>query len=141
MVKPESSLAKKATVLATSSGRTRRPIGLVAPSSKGAAETLGQRAGFRRGGLHFSSRRFLAPWKWCWIAGDDWFGSTFIVTFATVSATALLLFIPWELSRRRPLIDLHLPVSRQFGSCFLVMLGTGALLIATTQVLPQLLQD
>jgi MFS transporter, DHA2 family, multidrug resistance protein len=72
---------------------------------------------------------------------DDWFGSTFIVTFAAISATALLLFIPWELSRRRPLIDLHLLVSRQFGSCFLVMLGTGALLIATTQVLPQLLQD
>ena len=31
--------------------------------------------------------------------------------------------------------------SRQFGTCFLVMLGTGALLIATTQELPQLLQD
>jgi MFS transporter, DHA2 family, multidrug resistance protein len=31
--------------------------------------------------------------------------------------------------------------SRQFGTCFLVMLGTGALLIATTQALPQLLQD
>ena len=72
---------------------------------------------------------------------DDWFGSNFIVTFAAVSATALLLFIPWELNRARPLIDLHLLTSRQFGSCFLVMLGTGALLIATTQVLPQLLQD
>ena len=72
---------------------------------------------------------------------DDWFGSSFIVTFAALSATALLLFIPWELARARPLIDLHLLTSRQFGSCFLVMLGTGALLIATTQVLPQLLQD
>ena len=72
---------------------------------------------------------------------DDWFGSNFIVAFAAVSATALLLFIPWELNRARPLIDLHLLTSRQFGSCFLVMLGTGALLIATTQVLPQLLQD
>jgi DHA2 family multidrug resistance protein len=72
---------------------------------------------------------------------DDWFGSSFIVTFAAVSATALLLFIPWELNRRRPLIDLYLLTSRQFGACFLVMLGTGALLIATTQVLPQLLQD
>ena len=31
--------------------------------------------------------------------------------------------------------------SRQFGTCFLIMLGTGALLVATTQELPQLLQD
>ncbi len=31
VMKPESSLAKKATALATSSGRTLRPIGLVAP--------------------------------------------------------------------------------------------------------------
>lgn len=68
---------------------------------------------------------------------DDWFGSNFIVTFAAMSAVALLLFIPWELSRARPLIDLHMLTSRQFGTCFLVMLGTGALLIATTQALPQ----
>jgi MFS transporter, DHA2 family, multidrug resistance protein len=72
---------------------------------------------------------------------DDWFGSNFIVTFAAMSVVALLLFIPWELSRARPLIDLHMLTSRQFGTCFLVMLGTGALLIATTQALPQLLQD
>jgi DHA2 family multidrug resistance protein len=72
---------------------------------------------------------------------DDWFGSPFIVTFAAISATALLLFIPWELNRSRPLIDLNMLTSRQFGTCFLVMLGTGALLIATTQALPQVLQD
>lgn len=66
---------------------------------------------------------------------------SFIVTFAAVSTTALLLFIPWELNRSRPLIDLNMLTSRQFGTCFLVMLGTGALLIATTQALPQLLQD
>jgi MFS transporter, DHA2 family, multidrug resistance protein len=28
---------------------------------------------------------------------DDWFGSSFIVTFASVSATSLVLFIPWAL--------------------------------------------
>jgi DHA2 family multidrug resistance protein len=31
--------------------------------------------------------------------------------------------------------------SRQFGACFVVMLGVGAILIATTQMLPQLLQE
>jgi MFS transporter, DHA2 family, multidrug resistance protein len=72
---------------------------------------------------------------------DDWFGSGFIVTFAAISATALLLFIPWELNRPRPLIDIKMLTGRQFGTCFLIMLVTGALLIATTQILPQLLQE
>jgi MFS transporter, DHA2 family, multidrug resistance protein len=72
---------------------------------------------------------------------DDWFSSSFIVTFAAISATAFLLFIPWELNREQPLIDLRMLAGRQFGTCFLIMLATGALLIATTQALPQLLQD
>jgi DHA2 family multidrug resistance protein len=72
---------------------------------------------------------------------DDWFASNFIVTFAAISATAFLLFIPWELNRPQPLIDLQMLAGRQFGTCFVIMLATGALLIATTQALPQLLQD
>ena len=72
---------------------------------------------------------------------DDWFHSNFIITFAIISAVALLAFIPWELSRAKPLIDLEMLAGRQFGTCFLIMLATGALLIATTQALPQLLQE
>jgi MFS transporter, DHA2 family, multidrug resistance protein len=72
---------------------------------------------------------------------DDWFSSSFILTFAAISATAFLLFVPWELNREEPLIDLRMLAGRQFGTCFLIMLATGALLIATTQALPQLLQD
>ena len=72
---------------------------------------------------------------------DDWFGSGFIVTFAAISATALLLFIPWEMNRPEPLIDIKMLIGRQFGTCFIIMLVTGALLIATTQILPQLLQE
>jgi DHA2 family multidrug resistance protein len=72
---------------------------------------------------------------------DDWFGSGFIVASAAVSATAFLLFIPWELNRPQPLIDIQMVTGRQFGTCFVIMLVTGALLIATTQILPQLLQE
>jgi len=72
---------------------------------------------------------------------DDWFGSNFIVVFSIMSAVALILFIPWELTRKEPLIDLRMLASRQFGACFLIMLSTGAILIATTQFLPQILQD
>ncbi|MCK1737971.1 DHA2 family efflux MFS transporter permease subunit [Bradyrhizobium sp. 138] len=71
---------------------------------------------------------------------NDWFGSNMIVVFAVLAAVCLLALIPWELSREDPIIDLRLLGRRQFAACFLVMLGTGAVLISTTQLLPQLLQ-
>jgi MFS transporter, DHA2 family, multidrug resistance protein len=72
---------------------------------------------------------------------DDWFDSPFIVTFAVICGLAFVLMIPWELSRRNPMIDLRMVATRQFGACFLVMLATGAILLATTQFLPQLVQQ
>jgi DHA2 family multidrug resistance protein len=72
---------------------------------------------------------------------DDWFASTFIVTFTVICAAAFVLMIPWEMSRRNPMIDLRMVATRQFGACFLVMLATGAILLATTQFLPQLVQQ
>jgi DHA2 family multidrug resistance protein len=72
---------------------------------------------------------------------DDWFGSTFIVGVAVVCVLAFVLMIPWEVSRRNPAIELRMVATRQFGACFLVMLATGAILFATTQFLPQLVQQ
>jgi len=72
---------------------------------------------------------------------DDWFGSSFIVAVAVVCAVAFVLMIPWELSRRNPAIDVRMLGTRQFGASFLVMLATGAILLATTQYLPQLVQQ
>ena len=72
---------------------------------------------------------------------DDWFASAFIVTFAVVFSVAFMLMIPWEMSRSDPMIDLRMVATRQFGACFLVMLATGAILLATTQFLPQLVQQ
>ncbi|WP_022723109.1 DHA2 family efflux MFS transporter permease subunit [Rhodopseudomonas sp. B29] len=72
---------------------------------------------------------------------EDWFSSSFIVTFAIISVVALLAFVPWELTRKQPLIDIKMLAGRQFGTCFVIMLATGALLIATTQIVPQLLQE
>lgn len=71
---------------------------------------------------------------------NDWFGSTMIVVFALLAGVSLLALIPWELTREDPIVDIRLLGRRQFGACFLVMLGTGAVLISTTQLLPQLLQ-
>jgi DHA2 family multidrug resistance protein len=72
---------------------------------------------------------------------DDWFASPFIVTFSVVCALAFVLMIPWEMSHRNPAVDLRMVASRQFGASFLVMLATGAILLATTQFLPQLVQQ
>jgi DHA2 family multidrug resistance protein len=72
---------------------------------------------------------------------DDWFGSPFIVTFATICGLAFVLMIPWEMGHRNPAVDLRMVASRQFGACFLVMLATGAILLATTQFLPLLVQQ
>jgi DHA2 family multidrug resistance protein len=72
---------------------------------------------------------------------DDWFSSNFIIVAATVCALAFALMIPWELSHRNPMIDVRMVAARQFGASFLVMLGAGAILLATTQYLPQLVQQ
>jgi MFS transporter, DHA2 family, multidrug resistance protein len=72
---------------------------------------------------------------------DDWFASRFISAFAVISAIAFMLMIPWEISRRNPMIDIRMVGTRQFGACFVVMLATGAILYATTQFMPQLVQQ
>jgi MFS transporter, DHA2 family, multidrug resistance protein len=72
---------------------------------------------------------------------DDWFASSFIVATTIVCGLAFVLMIPWEVSRRNPIIDLRMVATRHFGACFVVMLATGAILLATTQYLPQLVQE
>ncbi len=72
---------------------------------------------------------------------EDWFSSSFILAFAILSALAFAAFVPWALRREKPIIDLRLLFTRQFGMCFIVMMATGAILIATTQFLPQLVQS
>jgi DHA2 family multidrug resistance protein len=72
---------------------------------------------------------------------DDWFGSPFIVKVAVACGLAFVLMIPWEMSRRNPMIDIRMVATRQFGACFVVMLATGAILLATTNFLPQLTEE
>ena len=72
---------------------------------------------------------------------DDWFASSFITITAAVCALAFLLMIPWELWHRNPAVDVGMVGTRQFGASFLVMLATGGILYATTQFMPQLVQQ
>jgi MFS transporter, DHA2 family, multidrug resistance protein len=72
---------------------------------------------------------------------DDWFASSFITIFAVISGVAFLIFVPWELSRRDPIVDIRLIGHRQFGTSWLVMLAVGMILFSSTQFMPQLLQE
>jgi DHA2 family multidrug resistance protein len=62
------------------------------------------------------------------------------VAFAAISAVSALLFFPWELTRKDPIVEVRLLFQRQFGLSFLVMATVGAVLFGSTQLLPQLLQ-
>jgi DHA2 family multidrug resistance protein len=70
----------------------------------------------------------------------DWFASDFILIFALISFLSFLVFIPWELRRKDPVVDVRLVFGRQFGTSFAVMMAVGAVLFGSTQILPQLLQ-
>jgi len=71
----------------------------------------------------------------------DWFQSSFILSFAVISGLALVCFIPWEWTRKDPIVDIKLLFQRQFGSTFLAMLAVGGILFGSTQLMPQLLQS
>jgi DHA2 family multidrug resistance protein len=127
------------------------PVGLVAltliaailtESEAAIAERRGERGGFDFVGFLLVAT-FLGALEVMLDRGleDDWFASSFIVAVACVCALAFVLMIPWEISRRNPMIDLRMVATRQFGACFVVMLATGAILYATTQFLPRLVQE
>jgi DHA2 family multidrug resistance protein len=71
----------------------------------------------------------------------DWFSSGFILAFGVISVVSLAVLIPWEMRRDDPIVDVRLVFGRQFGTSFAVMMAVGAVLFASTQILPQLLQE
>jgi DHA2 family multidrug resistance protein len=71
---------------------------------------------------------------------DDWFSSPVIAASAVVSATALVLFIPWELTRKEPIVPIAMFGRRNFGFANVFMVLTGVILFGTTLFIPQLLQ-
>jgi MFS transporter, DHA2 family, multidrug resistance protein len=87
---------------------------------------------------------FLGSLEVCLDEGQrkDWFGtSTLMNVFGVLAAISFVALIPWNLTRKNPAVDLSLFGNRQFASCFFIMLATGAVLIATTQFIPQVVQE
>jgi MFS transporter, DHA2 family, multidrug resistance protein len=107
-----------------------------------------ERAERLRGGLKMDYVGFLLVALWLGTLEivldkgqrDDWFQSDFILAFSAISVISALVFFPWELSRRKPIVEVRLLFQRQFGLSFLMMMSVGAVLFATTQLLPQLVQ-
>ncbi|MGO9486526.1 MAG: DHA2 family efflux MFS transporter permease subunit [Rhodomicrobium sp.] len=71
---------------------------------------------------------------------DDWFHSSLITAFAFISAISLATLIPWELTRKQPIVELRILGQRQFGICFFVMLLFGGIVVGTTVLIPQIEQ-
>jgi DHA2 family multidrug resistance protein len=71
---------------------------------------------------------------------EDWFESGFIIAFFALSMVGFALFVPWELTRDDPIVDIRLFGYRQFATANVLMLALGAILFGTIQLIPQLLQ-
>ena len=72
---------------------------------------------------------------------EDWFSSGLIITTATLCGVAFLAFIPWELSRDDPIVNIRLFRNRNFAIASLFMVLMGLIIFGTTQFIPQLLQQ
>jgi DHA2 family multidrug resistance protein len=67
---------------------------------------------------------------------EDWFGSAFITRLAWVAAIALPLFVVWQLRARKPVTDLRLFATRNFGLGSIINLVLGASLYGSIFMLP-----
>ncbi|HEX4118898.1 MAG TPA: DHA2 family efflux MFS transporter permease subunit [Rhizomicrobium sp.] len=72
---------------------------------------------------------------------DDWFSSATIITFAIIAAVSFMAFIPWEMSRSDPIVNIKLYRNRNFVIANIFMLLMGLIVFGTTQFIPQLLQE
>jgi MFS transporter, DHA2 family, multidrug resistance protein len=71
---------------------------------------------------------------------DDWFGSHFIVTLATISAVCLISLVIWEWRQRAPIVDVHMFKSFNFALSALMMFFLGVLLFSSLVMMPLFLQ-
>ena len=71
---------------------------------------------------------------------EDWFASSFIVSFSVIAVVALVTAIIWEYHHPHPVLDVRLFKSRNFSVACIMMFMLGAALYGATVLIPQLLQ-
>jgi DHA2 family multidrug resistance protein len=71
----------------------------------------------------------------------DWFSSPVIQTTTILAVLSLAAFIPWELSRKDPVVRIRMFGQRNFAVASVMLLLVGLLIFGTAQFIPQLLQQ
>jgi DHA2 family multidrug resistance protein len=71
---------------------------------------------------------------------DDWFNSSFIITFSIISAVSLLLFFIAELKHEHPIVNLRLFRDVSFSSGNFIMFIVGFCLYGSIVMIPLFLQ-
>ncbi len=72
---------------------------------------------------------------------DDWFSSSFIVTWTAIAAFGLIFAFFWEWNHEHPIIELRLLKNRSFLISNIAMFMLGVVLFGTTLLMPQMLQS
>src|SRR5882757_883471 len=70
----------------------------------------------------------------------DWFESSLIVFTAVTSATALIVFVIWELYTPEPIVNLRVFLNRNFAVGCAMIASVGVVLYGSTALLPLFLQ-
>ncbi|HKT25554.1 MAG TPA: DHA2 family efflux MFS transporter permease subunit [Terriglobales bacterium] len=71
---------------------------------------------------------------------EDWLQSNFILTFAIVAVSAVVVAIFWEYYQKDPIVDVRMFKNRNFTISFVMMVMLGLALFGTTVLIPQYLQ-
>jgi len=71
---------------------------------------------------------------------DDWFVSHFILILAVVFVVGLVCFVIWELTQRRPVLDLRLFKNRSFAAAAAMIFVYGVQVYGMTVFIPQFMQ-
>jgi MFS transporter, DHA2 family, multidrug resistance protein len=71
---------------------------------------------------------------------DDWFVSHFISTLTLAFVVSLVCFLIWELTQRRPVLDLRLFKNRSFAAAAALIFVYGLQVYGMTVFIPQFLQ-
>jgi DHA2 family multidrug resistance protein len=72
---------------------------------------------------------------------DDWFGSTFICIMVSLAVVGIVGLIIWEFMVDEPIVNLPLFKNRNFLVINLMMFAVFFVLLSTTQLLPQFVQE
>jgi DHA2 family multidrug resistance protein len=71
---------------------------------------------------------------------EDWLQSNFILTFAIVAVSAIIVAVFWEYYQKDPIVDVRMFKNRNFTISFVMMVMLGLALFGTTVLIPQYLQ-